>query len=141
MQPIANDGSSQLNIFQNDNRQTINHFHFSSQEGAAIAHNAEHILGHQLPDEDRFENEPMVLYQMRDAPSGTPGDKGIIDYFSQTPVKLTFGNEETKHAILHHEANPFDHIFFVDGVVKTAGGKIAAFHIRGLRSSEPKPPE
>lgn len=138
VQPIAKDGSSQLNVFHNDNRQTIYQFNFSSSESSAIAHNAEHILAHQLPAEDRFENEPMVLYQMRDAPSGTTGDKGIIDRFSNSPIKLTFGSEETKHAILHHEANPFDHIFFVDGVVKTAGGKIAAFHIRSLRSSEPK---
>lgn len=63
---------------------------------------------------------------------------GFIDRFSEKPIKLTFASEETKNSILHHSDNPWDTIFFVTGVVKTAGGAVAAYHIRALDGVAPK---
>jgi hypothetical protein len=137
VQPIANDHGSQLNIFVSDQGVVYNHFYLGSDEAQTVQNNATHLLGN-LPYEERFTNEPMVLFQMRDGPPSKAGDRGFIDRFSSSPKKLTFGSEEAKSAILTRQENPFDLIFFVSGIAKTAGGAIAAYHITSLESVEAK---
>lgn len=135
--PVAKDGGSQLNIIATDGGQIVNNFYLGAQEAAAITHNATHLLKNELPGEDHFSNEPMVLYQMRNAPPGKAGDMGFIDRFTTKPIKLTFGDEATKEQILH-SAQPFDVYFFVSGTVKTAGGNVAAYHITALDGVSPR---
>ena len=112
---------------------TVNQYNIniSPQRAGDIARNATHLLAGPLPDERRFENEPLALYQVRDAPAG---DMGYIDRFDIRPRRLTFAGEAVKHAILHAEA-PFDVFFYVSGVVKTAGGEVASYHIEQINSS------
>lgn len=136
--PIAKDNGAQLNIITQDNAApTVNVLviNMRSEEAKMISHNAGHLLARGVPTEEAFDNEPLTLFQMRDARAG---DMGFIDRFSEKPVKLTFASDETKNAILHHSDNPWDTIFFVSGVVKTAGGNVAAYHIRALDGVVPK---
>ena len=138
VQPIAKDGGSQLNVIAQDNSSpvvNINVINIRSDEAAEIVRNAGYLLAKSVPTEDAFSLEPLTLYQMRDARAG---DMGFIDRFTDKPVKLTFASEETKNAILHHSDNPWDTIFFVSGTVKTAGGQVAAYHIRSLDDVAPK---
>lgn len=100
----------------------------ASKAGDIIRH-ADHLLA-AMPTEDmRFENEPLALYQLRDAKKG---DLGFIDRFESRPRRLTFANNTVKDAILHGEASPFDVFFFVSGIAKTARGEIASYHIERI---------
>jgi hypothetical protein len=45
-----------------------------------------------------------------------------------------------KQAILHENGHPFEQVFFVSGVVKTAGGNVAAYQILELVDTSPKAP-
>lgn len=140
VQPIANDQGSQLNMFVQEGGTVTQNFYLSSDDAQQIHHNAGHLLG-SLPSEERFNNEPMVLFQVRDGPPSKAGDRGYIDRFSTLPKKLTFGSEEAKNAILARAENPFEMVFFVSGIAKTAGGAIAAYHILSLDGAEPKDAE
>ncbi len=137
VQPIAQDQAAQMNIFVQDGGKVEQNFYLSSDDSQRIVANANHLLG-ALPTEERFSNEPMVLFQVRDGPPSRAGDRGYIDRFSPSPKKLTFGSEEAKSAILTQRENPFDLIFFVSGIAKTAGGTVAAYHITSLDSAEPR---
>ena len=57
---------------------------------------------------------------------------GQIDRYYEGPRKLTFADEQTKNAIVHHPGNAVDHIFWVNGTVKTVAGSVVAYHITGL---------
>lgn len=130
IRPTAIDNRGNLNIVDNRGGVT-NVFNVSPTDAAAILHNADHLLNSDFPDEQRFSNEPMLLYQLRDTPPGKSGDFGIIDRFSDRHRKLLFANDALKDAILHD--SPFEKIFWVDGVVKTAGGSVVAYQIDALR--------
>lgn len=136
--PLIGDApGSAINIIDNRGG-VINNYTVVPMEAAAIRHNAQHLLNSQFPEEVRFENEPMSLFQMRNAPPGKSGDFGIIDRFSGKERKLTFAGDAVKDAILHHHGNPFDQVFWVDGFVKTVSGKVAGYNITNLNSVDPK---
>lgn len=132
MAPIAVDPGGQLNLIDNRGGVVNQTFVVTPPEAAAIRHNAQHLLNSQFPDETRFENEPMTLFQMRNAPPGKSGDYGVIDRFSPNAKKLTFSSDAAKNAILHHDGNPFEQVFWVSGVVKTAGGGVVGYLIHEL---------
>lgn len=136
--PISVASGGQLNLIDNRGGVVNQTFVVTPPEAAAIRHNAQHLLNSQFPDETRFENEPMTLFQMRNAPPGKTGDYGVIDRFSTTAKKLTFSSEASKDAILHHEGNPFEQVFWVNGVVKTAGGGVVGYLIHGLIDVSPR---
>lgn len=137
VEPIAKDNGSQVNIIANDGA-NVTVFNVSSGSAAQIAYNANHLLAEQMPEETRFQDEPMVLWQVRDGPPAKTGDMGRIDRFSEKARKITFGSDSVKGSIMERDENPFGYIFFVSGVVKTAGGRIVAYHILALESSIPK---
>lgn len=136
--PVATDTGAQLTVTDNRNG-TINQIVIvTPPQAAAIGYNVQHLLNSQLPDEERFANEPLVLFQLRDAPPGKSGDFGIIDRFSPRHHKLTFASEAVKAAMLHESGHPFEQIFWVDGVVKTAGGKVAGYMVVSLLDTTPR---
>lgn len=126
VQPAINGNT--VNV-QGDGPVTQWNITINAEKAGDIARNAAHLLAGPLPDEDRFENEPMTLYQVRDAKAG---DMGYIDRFDKRPRRLAFANEEVKDAVLHAEASPFDVFFFVSGIVKTAGGEVASYLINKI---------
>lgn len=127
VQPAVN--GNPINV--QGNYATINQFNIiiDPGRGGDIDRAAKHLLTGPLPDEHRFENEPMTLYQIRDARAG---DMGHIDKFDKKPRRLTFASEAVKDGVLHAEASPFDMFFFVSGIVKTAGGEVASYHIERI---------
>lgn len=138
VEPVAKDGGAQINMIATDGGTIINNFSISSDDGSAIIRNANHLLRNDIPSETRFFNEPMALFQMRDAPAGKMGDMGFIDRFSPKPKKLTFASDDAKRSILGRHENPFELYFFVTGIAKTAGGDVAAYHIHSCDSVAPK---
>ncbi len=92
----------------------------------AIITNGSHLLAPDIAEEARFTNEPLKLYQARDAKAG---DLGYIDRFSPKPRRLIFADDAVKAEMLHGEARAFDVFFYVSGLVKTAGGEIAGYYI------------
>lgn len=133
--PTAVDNKGTMNLIDNRGG-NINMYTITPVEAAAIQHNAHHLLNSEFPEQQRFANEPMVLFQLRDAPPGKTGDFGIIDRFSSRHHKLFFGSDDLKDMILHD--NPFEKVFWVDGVVKTAGGKVVAYELSHLREVTPR---
>lgn len=136
--PIAVDNGSTLQVTDNRGGVINNFFVVDAVQAAAIQHNAQHLLNSEFPDEQRFENEPMILFQLRDAPPGKTGDFGIIDRFSEKPRKLFFASDAVKTEILHDNGHPFEQVFWVTGFVKTAGGKVAGYMIHRLVETTPK---
>lgn len=136
--PIAVDNGSTLQVIDNRGGTVVNNFIVDPHQAAAIQHNAQHLLNSEFPDEIRFENEPMILFQLRDAPPGKTGDFGIIDRFSSKPGKLFFAGDAVKSAILHENGNPFERVFWVSGYVKTAGGRVAGYMIHQLLEATDK---
>ncbi len=136
--PITAQSGAAVNIIDNRGGNTNIVLQVTPPQASAIAYNAQHLLNSQFPDEHHFSNEPMVLFQLRDAPPGKTGDFGIIDHFSQKPKKLTFASDAVKEAILHENGHPFEAIFWVNGVVKTAGGSVAAYLIHELVDVTPR---
>lgn len=114
---------------QGDAEITQININISPEKAGDIVRSVNHLLAGPLPDEHRFEGEPMRLYQVRDARTG---DMGFIDRFDRRARRLTFANERVKNDVLHAEASPFDVFFFVSGVVKTAGGEVASYHIEKI---------
>lgn len=136
--PITVDNGSQLNLIDNRGGNVTNNFFVTPPQATTIANNALHLLNSQFPEEQRFSNEPMVLFQLRDAPPGKSGDLGVIDRFSPRPFKLVFSSDMVKHAILHENGHPFEQVFWVSGIVKTAGGTIVAYHVIDLVEVTPR---
>lgn len=132
IEPVAKDHGSQVNFIANDGGTINNVFVLRSGDAATIGYNAQHLLAGQLPEEARFTSEPMLLWRMQDGPPTKTGDWGKIDRFSDKPRKLTFGSEVVKRAILERPDNPFSLVFFVSGIVKTANGKVVAYHVLSL---------
>lgn len=127
VQPAIN--GNPIQVYGEGNKIIQNNFNIDAHTAADIARHAAHLLA-KLPGEDqRFENEPMALYQLRDARAG---DLGFIDRFEKRPRRLTFASDDVKNAILHGEAKPFDVFFFVSGTVKTARGEVASYHIERI---------
>ncbi|MFT3966847.1 MAG: hypothetical protein QM690_13300 [Sphingobium sp.] len=138
VEPVAKDGGSQMNFIATEGGTVNVNFNLTSTQAGAIAYNAQHLLGAQPVEDMRFENEPMVLWQMRDGPPARAGDMGRIDRFSDKPKKLTFATDATKNALLNREEHPFSLIYFVSGVARTAGGKLASYHIYTVDGAVPK---
>lgn len=125
--PAINGNS--ITVSGDNNSVTLNQYLINPSVAGDIDRHASHLLASPARDELRFQNEPLKLYQMRDAKAG---DSGYIDSFSNKPRRLTFASEAVKREMLHGETSPFDLIFFVTGKAKTAGGDVACYHIEKI---------
>jgi hypothetical protein len=137
VQPLAHDAAGKIGIVHQSAATINNQFYLTSDDARQILNNGAHLLS-ALPHEQPFTNEPMVLFQVRDGPATGAGDRGFIDKFSPNSKKLTFSSDEVKDAILASEGKPFELVFFVSGVAKTAGGVVAAYHINRLDGTAPR---
>lgn len=135
-EPVAKDGGSQL-ILQ---VQGDVHFHaaqelnYTSQQANAIQNKVRRFLGPSLPRTITFHEEPLYLVQVRDDPKGQVGDRGVVEKFSDKPVRLRFMNEEAKQRVLD-ALLPFKRVFLVDGEVGTAGDTPAVYKIHYVHES------
>lgn len=139
--PLAGDKGAEINIYAADGANVVtNIYNFGTNGMRDIRRHADIILG-GLPGEFPFENEPMVLHQLRDGPAGPTGDYGFLDRFSSYPVRLRWLSSEAKDAVLGRRENVFDFIYFVSGVARTAGGNVATYDIRRVEDVALKPPD
>lgn len=127
VQPAVNGNAIQ--VYGENNKIVQNNFYVDTRVGADVNRVVDHLLAHIPADDLRFENEPLALYQLRDA---RKGDLGFIDRFDKKPKRLSFADDGVKSAILHGEASPFDVFFFVSGIARTARGEIASYHIERI---------
>jgi len=127
VQPAINGNTIQ--VYGEGNKIVQNNINIDANVAGDITRHINHLLA-RLPGEDeRFESEPMALYQLRDAKAG---DLGFIDRFERRPRRLTFADETVKSEMLHGVPRPFDVFFFVSGKVKTARGEVASYHIERI---------
>lgn len=131
VEPVAKDAGSQLFLTVGPQSQvTINQFHINSEQANAIQNGIRRFAGRaSLPDNGFFRNELLYIHQARDALHSRTGDLGVIERFSDRPVKLRFLSEDAKRRIIDHPENPFKFAFLVDGRVSTVEGKPALYEI------------
>lgn len=122
----ASKGNSTFVCGDNNTIVTGPTFNLDAATAATLIQNGRHLLSANPVEEVRFQTEPLKLYQVRDAKKG---DLGYIDRFSPKAHRLIFADDSLKAQMLHGEVSPFDVHFFVSGIVKTAGGEIAAYYI------------
>ena len=118
-EPVAKDGGSNLTIQIVGNvsiQQT-----FNSADANTIQNNIRRYTSKELPASHHFHAEPLTLFQVRGDATTHAGDRGVIQKFSEKPVRLYFMSEDAKRAILDHPENPFQMIFIVDGEVGYSG--------------------
>ena len=137
--PVAKDPGAEITIYaQTGANITTNIYNFGSNGSKVLRKHADLIIG-GMAGEHTFEAEPMVLHQLRDGPAVSSGDYGFIDRFSTEPIKIRWGSEEVKSAVLDRPENVFDLIYFVTGTAQTAGGNVAVYNIRRLDDVALKP--
>jgi len=110
-------------------------FNYNSIDANAIQNAIRRYVGPQPPLSGVFRDEVLYLFQVRDDLKAPTGDKGIIERFSNRPVKLQFSSEEVKRAITDASENPFRVAFIVDGDVSTVEGKPALYRIHTVRET------
>jgi hypothetical protein len=139
IEPVAKENGSQLNLSINSNGGPVN-VTINSIDANAIQNGIARALNRMPQLEDRtFRKEPLYLYQARDDTRSTTGDKGIIEKFSERPLKLVFENEDAKKMVLDQEGNIFRLVFIVDGEVSLVDGKPAVFKITRVHEVIEKP--
>ena len=63
-------------------------------------------IGPTIPTQGQFERDVMYLQQIRGDLKSKVGDRGVLDKFSITPVKLYFMTSEVKASIIENPENP-----------------------------------
>ena len=111
---------------------------YDSQQANVIQNRVHRFLGPPLPQAITFQKEPLYLVQVRDDARAKVGDRGVIEKFSEKPVRLQFMNEEAKRRVIDTPENPFKLVFIVDGEVGYVGGKPAVYKIYYVHDEFPR---
>lgn len=137
LEPVAKDSGSQLNIVVTGNTGpvTINSVVINSEKANAVQNGARRFLGPAIPIKGHFEREVLYLQQIRADVKSTVGDRGVIEKFSNKPVKLLFLTPEAKAAILDKPENPFQWAYVIDGEVSTVEGEPALYKIAAVHEA------
>jgi hypothetical protein len=143
MEPVAKDGGSKLtiniNVVGNTAPVTVAPVVISSIEANAVQNAAKRYLGAKPSTAGPFKKELLQLYQMKGDANAKTGDRGIIEKFSQKPVKLHFMTPDVKANILDQQDNPFKMAYVVDGEVSTVGGQPGLYKIQEVHEAIEKP--
>lgn len=139
----AKDQSAQFNTFVSEGGQVVQNFNFSidSNEARSVQNGISRRLDKKpkdKEDEDEFEEEYLIIFQARGVASSKAGDLGIIDKFSEKPLRLRFSSEEAKAAILEEE-RVFKLVYVVRGKVETAGGVPVGYKIHEVLDTFERP--
>jgi energy-converting hydrogenase Eha subunit A len=131
MEPVAKDGGSQL--FLNVLGDVHVHHHYDSQQANAIQNGARRYLGPALPTSQVYQDQLLVLHQVRGDAASKVGDRGVIEAIDPTPAKLLFASEQVKAQIVDQPENPFQKIFLVDVEARAAEGKVRLYRILAVK--------
>lgn len=139
VEPVARDGGSQLFVqVTGDNNTVIVNNVYTSERARAAQEGVRRFLGPPIPSQGYFEHELLFLHQVRGQVRAKAGDFGIIEKFSDKPVKLVFTSDDAKRAILDSEF-PFKKLFIVSGQISTAGGAPALYKIYNVHDVIDRP--
>jgi hypothetical protein len=138
-EPIAKDSASQLIMQVAGDVHVHQTYVYNSQQANAVQNKVRRFLGPSVPQVVTFQKEPLYLVQVRDDPKGQVGDRGVIEKFSDKPVKLQFMNETAKREVLESSENPFKLVFIVDGEVGYVGDRPAQYKINHVHEHFPRP--
>lgn len=133
IEPVANDGGSQMNINVMDGGVVVihqhHHFHLDSLQANAVQNQVGRYLGPQLPASQVLQDQLMALEQVKNDAASKTGDRGVIESISIRPVKLQFSSEEAKRKVLHLDDNPLQCVFQVTVEVRSVGGRPVLYRI------------
>ena len=138
--PASNDFSSKYNInYSNcEDIKVINIFATDGITTKAVCDKMEEILEiKKTPTDDTFKEE--ILYWKHianDDKNIKTIDKGIIETFSDKPVKLLCSTELKQKMIKETAQNPTNIYYIVNGSIKKANNKIIAYQITEIIGME-----
>ena len=138
IEPVAKDGSAQLFV-DVGGVEISNHFHVNSEQANAVQNQIRRFVGDSPPSSSIYQDQVMYLAQLRGDASSKAGDRGVIERFSDKPVKLLFASEDVKRKILDLPDNPFGQVFVVDCEAHFAEGKPALYKIYNVTDVIEKP--
>jgi hypothetical protein len=136
VEPAAKDGGSNISFTFIGNTAPIHvtNITVNSESANAIQNNVRRFLGPAVPDPGSFQSEVLYLHQMRGDPMSKVGDRGVIEKFSNKPVKLHFMTPESKAAILDTPF-PFKVAHVIDGQVSTVKGEPALYKVTNVHET------
>lgn len=140
VEPVAKDGSAQINLSAVVNGDVHYHLHLTSVEANAAQNNARRELtagGEAVTG--IHQNVVLYLYQARNVPSTSVGDKGVIESLHTGPVRLAFSEGAKKSFVLDVSDNPFKSAWVVDVQVETVNGKPALYKILEIHDRIDRP--
>jgi hypothetical protein len=144
VEPVAKDNASQLNMQTVIQNQTINNYiTVNSVEANAIQNAARLELEKtEAPITGSHSKVVLYLHQARNDPRSHSGDRARIDSLFPNPIKVIFGEDALKAAIVGADDNPFKSAYLVDVDVETVRGrpilyKVTALHERLDLPGEP----
>lgn len=139
IEPVAKDGGANFNMnIQGGTHRIEVHFHMPSERANAAQNGVRRFLGNRPPVTGVHHDQLLTLAQVRGDTKARAGDFGVIEQFSDKPVKLRFASEEVKASLLE-VPHPFDMVFVVDCEVMTVEGKPAQYKIYVVKDAFPKP--
>lgn len=140
VEPVAKDSASQINISGTVNGNVVVNIGMDSVMANAAQNAARREIDNLgIPDKRIHEKVALYLYQGRNDPKSTSGDRGIIESISPSHVRLVFVNEMVKGQVFRIPENPFKSVFVVDVAVETVKGRPVLFNVLAIHDVFDKP--
>jgi hypothetical protein len=143
VEPVAKDAGASLALNVSNNSGPVvfaPQIYINYEKANTVQNQARRYLGAKPPTDGKFENELLRLHQMKDDPKAKTGDRGIIEKFSNRPVKLHFMTPDVKSAILDQpHTNLFKKAYIVDGEVSTVDGQPGLYKIKEVHEAIDRP--
>ena len=138
--PIAKEGSSQLNLNVTNNGTINNYLSLDSKQCNVLQNMLKNEIKEkqELKNGDIVENALMIFSQTKNKISGKGGNKVIIDdALPGKPINLIIPDKKLKKKIIKGDDNPNNFSFQVDIKIKTADGKISAYEVLKFHDKYP----
>lgn len=124
LEPVAKDGSSQMNISAKEGNVTVNQIIINSSDAVKAQEKIRYELEKfDEPDDNTHIMKVMTWYQTKFDLNSNTGDRAIIEQISKKPLKVVFENQAVKTAILEGNEEfdkPWHELaYLVDVVVQT----------------------
>lgn len=136
IEPVAKDGGSQINLIAKEGGIIVFNAPLNSVEANAVQNGLRRRID-TIPETLTGVHRDQVLYwyQVRADVAQKPGDKAVIERFSNRPVKVRFYSDEVKRDMLDHEDNPFRKLYVVDVDVTVVDRKPVLYKILEVKDA------
>lgn len=137
LRPVARDNAAQINVIAQEGSEVFIGCTFNSVEANAIQNGVnKYIARTDLPEDEVFDGQTLYIYQAKDDPKATTGERGIMPVFSDKPIKVKWHNQEAKKAVL--EQDVFHTGYTVTGKVTRHEGEPKEYLIYEVQGHFPK---